>query len=42
MIFDRIDVTNDKRDCFIINSESEILANVFTVAKSKEGFESLL
>src|SRR5574344_2519218 len=42
MIFVGIDVAKDKRDCFIISSESEVLANVFTITNSKEGFEHLL
>lgn len=42
MIFVGIDVAKDKHDCFIINSEGEVLADVFTVANSKEGFEALL
>ncbi len=42
MIFVGIDVAKDKHDCFIINSEGEILADVFTVSNSKEGFEALL
>ena len=41
MIFVGIDVAKDKHDCFIINSEGEVLADVFTVANSKEGFETL-
>ena len=42
MVFVGIDVAKDKHDCFIINSEGEILADVFTIANSKEGFEQLL
>ena len=42
MIFVGIDVAKDKHDCFIINSEGEVLADVFTIANSKEGFEQLL
>ena len=42
MIFVGIDVAKDKHDCFIISSEGEVLADVFTVANSKEGFEKLL
>ncbi len=41
MIFVGIDVAKDKHDCFIISSEGEVLANVFTVSNSKEGFETL-
>ena len=42
MIFVGIDVAKDKHDCFIISSEGEVLADVFTVANSREGFEKLL
>lgn len=42
MIFVGIDVAKDKHDCFIISSEGEILADVFTISNSKEGFEYLL
>lgn len=42
MIFVGIDVAKDKHDCFIISSEGEVLANVFTITNSKEGFEKLL
>ena len=42
MIFVGIDVAKDKHDCFIISSEGEVLANVFTITNSKEGFAHLL
>ena len=42
MIFVGIDAAKDKHDCFIISSEGEVLADVFTVSNSKEGFEALL
>lgn len=42
MIFVGIDVAKDKHDCFIISSEGEVLANVFTITNSKDGFEQLL
>lgn len=42
MIFVGIDVAKDKNDCFIIRSEGEVLADVFTISNSKEGFEYLL
>ena len=42
MICVGIDVAKDKHDCFIMSSEGEILADVFTVPNSKEGFEHLL
>ena len=37
-----IDVAKDKHDCFIINSEGEILSDVFAIPNSREGFETLL
>lgn len=42
MICVGIDVVKDKHDCFIMSSEGEVLADVFTVSNSKEGFEHLL
>lgn len=42
MIFVGIDVAKDKHDCFIISSEGEVLADVFTISNSKDGFETLL
>ena len=37
-----IDVAKDKHDCFILNSEGETLADVFTISNNLEGFETLL
>ena len=37
-----IDVAKDKHDCFILGSEGEVLADVFTIANNREGFETLL
>lgn len=37
-----IDVAKDKLDCFILNSEGEALADVFTIANNLDGFETLL
>lgn len=37
-----IDVAKDKHDCFILSSEGEVLADVFTVANNRNGFETLL
>ena len=37
-----IDVAKDKHDCFIMSSEGEVLASVFTIPNSREGFETLL
>lgn len=42
MVFIGIDVAKDKHDCFIINSEGEVLKDVFTIENSKQGFELLL
>ena len=37
-----IDVAKDKHDCFILSSEGEVLADVFTIANNRDGFEELL
>ena len=37
-----IDVSKDKHDCFIQDSESEVLAEVFTIPNNMDGFRSLL
>jgi len=37
-----IDVAKDKHDCFILNSEGEVLRDVFTIPNNKDGFEALL
>ena len=37
-----IDVAKDKHDCFIMGSEGEVLADVFTIPNTREGFETLL
>lgn len=42
MICVGIDVAKDKHDCFILNSEGEVLADVFTIANNAEGFNTLL
>ena len=41
MIYAGIDVAKDKHDCFIMNSEGEILCDVFTVPNNTEGFNDL-
>jgi len=41
MICVGIDVAKDKHDCYIANSDGEILAEVFTIQNNAEGFESL-
>lgn len=42
MICVGIDVAKNKNDCFIINSEGEVLAEVFTIPNNRDGFEILL
>ena len=42
MICVGIDVAKDKHDCFIINSEGAVLAEVFTIPNNRDGFETLL
>lgn len=42
MNFVGIDVAKDKHDCFIINSEGEVLYDVFTIQNNITGFEDLL
>ena len=41
MNFVGIDVAKDKHDCFICNSDGEVIFNVFTIPNTKEGFDSL-
>lgn len=41
MIYVGIDVAKDKHDCFIISSDGVIIADVFTIPNSMEGFDSL-
>ena len=42
MICVGIDVAEDKHDCFILSSEGEVLADVFTIPNNAEGFDTLL
>ena len=42
MICVGIDVAKDKHDCFILSSEGEVLADVFTFPNNRVGFETLL
>ena len=42
MISVGIDVAKDKHDCFIISSEGEVFADVFTIPNTIEGFRCLL
>ena len=37
-----IDVAKEKHDCFILSSEGEVLADVFTIQNNAEGFNQLL
>jgi len=37
-----IDVAKDKHDCFILSSEGEALADVFTIENNRDGFDALL
>ena len=41
MIYVGIDVAKDKHDCFITNSDGEVLFNVFTIANNLDGFNDL-
>ncbi|WP_024291165.1 IS110 family transposase [Lacrimispora indolis] len=41
MIYAGIDVSKDKHDCFIINSDGKILFKSFTIPNNREGFEVL-
>lgn len=41
MICVGIDVAKNKHDCFILSSEGEVLADVFTVHNSRKGFDYL-
>lgn len=41
MIYVGIDVARDKHDCFIVNSDGEVLYDVFTIQNNMDGFEDL-
>lgn len=41
MIYVGIDVAKDKHDCFITNSDGEVLFKSFTISNNKEGFDEL-
>ena len=41
MIYVGIDVAKDKHDCFITNSDGEVLFQVFTIQNNREGFDDL-
>ena len=41
MIYVGIDVSRDKHDCCIVNSDGKVLADVFTVENNMGGFDLL-
>ena len=41
MIYAGIDVSKDKHDCFITNSEGEVLFKAFTIQNKRDGFDEL-
>ena len=41
MVYVGIDVAKDKHDCFIANSDGEILYDVFTIQNDMDGFDDL-
>lgn len=41
MIYIGIDVAKDKHDCFITNSDGEVLFKAFTIANNLDGFNEL-
>ena len=41
MIYVGIDVAKDKHDCFITNSEGDVLFQVFTILNNRNGFDDL-
>ncbi len=41
MIYVGIDIAKDKHDCFITNSDGEVLFKSFTISNNREGFETL-
>ena len=42
MAYDGINVAKDKHDCFIVNSDGEVLHDVFTIQNNMAGFKDLL
>ena len=42
MIYIGIDVAKDKHDCFIVNSDGEVIKDVFTIPNTLDGFNTLL
>ena len=41
MILVGIDVSKDKHDCFIMNSDGEVLFDSFAILNNLDGFENL-
>lgn len=41
MIYVGIDVAKKKHDCYIVNSDGEVIQDVFTISNSREGFDKL-
>ena len=41
MIYVGIDVAKDKHDCFITNSDGEVLFKAFTIQNNRQGFDDL-
>ncbi len=41
MVYVGIDVAKDKHDCYIVNSDGEVLAEVFTISNDQDGFTLL-
>lgn len=41
MIYVGIDVAKDKHDCFITNSDGEVLFKSFSISNNREGFDEL-
>lgn len=41
MIYAGIDVSKDKHDCFITNSDGEVLFKAFTIQNNRDGFDEL-
>ena len=41
MVYVGIDVAKDKHDCYIVNSDGEVLAEVFTISNDQDGFSLL-
>ena len=39
MIYVGIDVSKDKHDCYIVNSDGVVLADVFSVENNLDGFD---